>query len=37
MKDETKKWLEYAAENLESAHVLLNSGLLGLIMKMTSW
>jgi HEPN domain-containing protein len=27
MKDETKKWLEYASENLESAHVLLNSGL----------
>jgi HEPN domain-containing protein len=27
MKDETSKWLEYASENLESAHVLLNSGL----------
>lgn len=27
MKDETSKWLEYAGENLESAHVLLNSGL----------
>jgi HEPN domain-containing protein len=27
MKDETKRWLEYANENLESAHVLLNSGL----------
>ncbi len=27
MKDETKRWLEYASENLQSAHVLLNSGL----------
>jgi HEPN domain-containing protein len=27
MKNETSKWLEYASENLESAHVLLNSGL----------
>jgi len=27
MKDETSKWLEYAGENLESARVLLNSGL----------
>ena len=27
MKDETKKWLEYADENLRSAVVLLDSGL----------
>jgi len=27
MKDETSKWLEYAGENLQSAYVLLNSGL----------
>lgn len=27
MRDETKRWLEYASENLESARVLLNSRL----------
>jgi len=27
MKDETKIWLDYAAENLESAKILLNSSL----------
>jgi len=27
MKDETKIWLDYAAENLESASILLNSSL----------
>lgn len=27
MKDETKKWLEYADENLRSAKVLLDSKL----------
>ena len=27
MKDETKKWLEYAEENLHSANVLLDSEL----------
>jgi len=27
MKDETKIWLDYAAENLESARILLNSSL----------
>ncbi len=28
MKDETKKWLEYAEENLRSARLLLDSKLL---------
>ncbi len=27
MKDETNIWLDYAAENLESARILLNSSL----------
>lgn len=27
MKDETATWLDYAAENLESSRILLDSGL----------
>ena len=33
MKDETKIWLDYAAENLESAKILLNSSLFNSCLK----